>query len=156
MKPAFAILFLIIIIPLIYFFFLGKKSSQGEALGLIDNQLAKCPETPNCVCSEYTNDTEHYIQPIPNADQVKLQTIGDVIRDLGGRVQKQTDLYLSAIFVSKIFKFVDDVEFRFDSDNNIIHIRSASRVGRSDMGINLKRIDTIKERLDQEKIKPDN
>ena len=64
----------------------------------------------------------------------------------GGTITSETDSYLSATYMSKIFKFVDDVEIRHDKDN-IWHIRSASRVGYSDRGVNKKRVEAIRSKL---------
>jgi len=59
-------------------------------------------------------------------------------------VVETTDTYIAATFTSKLFKFVDDFEARFDAQNNLIHLRSASREGYSDMGVNARRIAAIK------------
>jgi uncharacterized protein (DUF1499 family) len=67
-----------------------------------------------------------------------------VIQEMGGQVLIERDSYIAATFTSTLFKFVDDVEIRIDSSHNIIHIRSASRVGYSDMGVNKKRTELLK------------
>ncbi len=59
--------------------------------------------------------------------------------------------YLRAEFTSRIFRFVDDVEFLFDDSLKYIHVRSASRIGRSDLGVNRKRIEEI--RVDLQKLR---
>jgi len=63
---------------------------------------------------------------------------------MGGSIQAENDNYLAATFSSSIFRFVDDLEIRFDADRKMIHMRSASRVGYSDRGINKKRIERVK------------
>ena len=63
---------------------------------------------------------------------------------MGGDVQVESGNYLAATFTSAIFKFVDDLEIRIDSTEEVIHIRSASRVGYSDMGVNKKRTELLK------------
>jgi uncharacterized protein (DUF1499 family) len=50
-------------------------------------------------------------------------------------------------FSTAVFHYVDDVEVRFDKENNLIHLRSASRIGRSDFGVNRKRIERIKKAM---------
>ena len=66
------------------------------------------------------------------------------IEEMGGSIQAENDNYLAATFNSSIFRFVDDLEIRFDADRIMIHMRSASRVGYSDRGINKKRIERFK------------
>jgi uncharacterized protein (DUF1499 family) len=57
-----------------------------------------------------------------------------------------TDSYIHAEFTSRLMRFVDDVEFRYDTAARVIQVRSASRIGRSDLGANRKRIDAIREK----------
>jgi uncharacterized protein (DUF1499 family) len=66
------------------------------------------------------------------------------VREMGGSIQVENDNYLAATFASSIFRFVDDLEIRVDKDQKIIHLRSASRVGRSDQGVNRERIERLK------------
>ncbi|NNJ90992.1 MAG: DUF1499 domain-containing protein [Gammaproteobacteria bacterium] len=134
-------------VPVIYLFYLGKKSEAGGAPGLIENQLTKCPGTPNCVCSEYSDDVEHFIDPVHGIDTLTAESIVKLVEQLGGQVNSRTDTYVSAIFVSRWFGFVDDVEFRIDEQKGIIHIRSASREGHSDLGVNRQRVENIKKSL---------
>ena len=69
---------------------------------------------------------------------------------MGGNIQVENDNYLAATFTSSIFRFVDDLEIRIDLDQKIIHLRSASRVGRSDGGVNRERIKRLKSLYQQE------
>jgi len=148
MKTSIIILLLIIlVVPVIYLFYLGKKSEAGAAPGLIENQLTRCPGTPNCVCSEYSEDVEHFIEPVQVSDGLTAKSIAKVVEQLGGQVNSLTDTYVSAIFVSSWFGFVDDVEFRLDQQTGIMHIRSASREGKSDLGVNRQRVENIKKSL---------
>jgi len=144
MKTAIITLLLISLISVIYLFILGKKSASGEAPGLIENRLTKCPETPNCICSEYSDDVDHYIEPLRNAHNVNTSAFKVAVENLGGQVQMQTDTYIAATFASSLFAFVDDVEMRLDPQKGLVHFRSASRVGRSDLGVNQKRVEQIK------------
>ena len=152
MKTSIVLLILFfLIVPVVYLFILGKKSETGEAPGLIENKLSRCPGTPNCVCSEYSDDVDHYIEPVREPvrglNGLTSEAIVKTLEQLGGQVQSQTTDYVSAIFVSELFGFVDDVEFRIDHENAVIHLRSASRVGRSDLGANLQRVEKIKQSL---------
>jgi uncharacterized protein (DUF1499 family) len=59
-------------------------------------------------------------------------------------VVTETDAYLYVEFTSALFRFVDDVEFFADGNAKLIHVRSASRLGKSDLGVNRKRIEAIR------------
>jgi len=63
---------------------------------------------------------------------------------MGGNIQMESNGYLAASFSSAIFGFVDDFELRIDAQQKIIHVRSASRIGKSDMGVNNKRVELFK------------
>ncbi|MBV1881351.1 MAG: DUF1499 domain-containing protein [Pseudomonadales bacterium] len=144
---------------LLFGFISACSSSPPDTLGLVNNEsLADCPETPNCVISRI-DDSEHYIEPLDyTGDQA---TAKDKLLELinnwkGAKVtlessipdedSQDTSTYIRAEFQSKWFKYVDDVEF-FIADKQI-QIRSASRLGRSDFGVNRKRIETIRDAMD--------
>lgn len=124
------------------FFLLGIKSQKGKAKGLVGGQLAEPGTAPNCVSSEIDVQPEKKIAPLNGS----LSAIKNAITVTGGTITSETDSYLSATYMSKLFKFVDDVEIRHDKED-IWHIRSASRVGYSDRGMNRKRVESIRENL---------
>ncbi len=138
---------ILLIAPILFFGFLGFKSQQGKAAGLVDNALQACPNTPNCVCSESKVSGEHFIEPL---EQVSLSSTdvfskaNSIITQMGGTIVKQEGNYLAATFSSSLFQYVDDLEIRFDEEQKTLHFRSASRVGKSDFGINRKRVESIK------------
>lgn len=68
----------------------------------------------------------------------------EVIELLGGDVNYSDDNYMAATFTSDLFRFVDDVEFRVDQSSGSLHVRSASRVGYSDLDANRKRVEQIR------------
>ena len=68
-----------------------------------------------------------------------------IVSGMGGSIQAEKTDYLAATFSSSIFGFVDDLEIRIDTEQNIIHLRSASRVGRGDGGVNRKRVERLKQ-----------
>ena len=78
-----------------------------------------------------------------NASYGAWKKLTKIITRQGGEVQQDDGSYLHATFTSPVFRYVDDVELRLDEDHGLIHIRSASRVGRSDFGVNRKRIERI-------------
>ena len=120
----------------------------GEApdLGLHNHQLSSCPETPNCVLSQ-DPDTAHAIEPIPytqdtqTAHDILLKVLSVVPRTT---VIEDTDEYIRVEFQTNLMGFVDDGEFYLPADEALIHVRSASRMGESDLNLNHRRIEQIR------------
>jgi uncharacterized protein (DUF1499 family) len=114
-------------------------------LGVSNARLAPCRRTPNCVSSQADPaDAEHYIAPIP----FRGDAIAAVRRAVAGIprttiIQTQTD-YLYAEFRTPLVRYVDDVEFFYDDKAGVIHVRSASRLGRRDFGVNRRRIEELR------------
>ena len=151
MTTALTILIGLIIVMTVYFFILGHISRSRRALGLDGGKLARCANKPNCVCSEYGDDTTHFVPALKVGDHVDaaLVTIKTIIQDQGGTLQVEESNYLAFTFTSSLFGFVDDVEVRLDAEARLLHIRSASRVGHSDLGVNKKRIEAIRNALEK-------
>lgn len=124
--------------------FLSMKSKSGLAPGLINGALAPCPSTPNCVSSELGTPASHSIAPLDGGSWDKLP---GAIEEAGGDIIARTDSYIAAEFETPLMRFVDDVEFRKAGD--AVHVRSASRVGKSDLGANAKRIEQLRAALSQ-------
>lgn len=118
-------------------------------------QLAPCPSTPNCVNS-YSQDTQHKIEPL-TYNSTPTQAIADlktVIESMERtQIITETENYLYAEFKSKLMGFVDDVEFLIEPNTQVIHVRSASRLGQSDLGVNRQRIEMIRAKLSELKSK---
>lgn len=129
------------------FLFLSARPVKGATgLGVTDGRLAPCPRSPNCVSSQ-SEGRAHYIEPLHFTGSLKeaKEALLSVIRsEKRTRLITITDDYIHAEFTSLIFRFVDDVEFYFDDSTKTIHVRSASRVGRSDLGVNRKRVEKIR------------
>ncbi len=122
----------------ILFVLLGLVSQKGEAPGLDNGCLVEPGSKPNVVCSEPNTQSERAIEPISG----KLADVLHAIEATGGTITSRSDDYLSATYMSRLFKFVDDVEVRQDGEK--CQIRSSSRVGYSDNGVNRKRVETIR------------
>lgn len=121
--------------------FAGKKPNN---LGVKDGKLAACPGTPNCVSSQ-SEDAKSKIEPLPG---VAIAEIKQVVSGMERTtIIEETDNYLYAEFKSNLMGFVDDVEFYLDSAANVVQVRSASRLGQSDAGINRKRVEEIRSKL---------
>jgi uncharacterized protein (DUF1499 family) len=121
--------------------FSGKRPSN---LGVKDGKLASCPGTPNCVSSQSTKSQDK-IAPLPMTSMAQLRKVVEGMELT--KIIKETDNYLYAEFKSKLMGFVDDVEFYLDSKAKVIHVRSASRLGKSDLGANRKRVEEIRAKL---------
>ena len=133
---------------LILFFYKGHQSLGGSIPGLQQGLLSACPDKPNCVSSEEGVDAEHSIKPLLLTDDVNgMDQIRAAINSMGGVVVKVDEFYLAATFTSTIFGFVDDLEIRRLGADGIFHVRSASRVGHSDMGVNRTRVEKLRELL---------
>ncbi len=133
---------------------LSCSGQRPDNLGVNDGRLAPCPASPNCICSDGC-DPQHQTQPFrlkqPAADA--WETVKHVVQQLPRtRIITQTDAYLHAECHSVVFGFVDDLELHLRPADNIIAVRSASRLGYSDFGVNRKRIETLRARLQQQNI----
>jgi uncharacterized protein (DUF1499 family) len=126
--------------------FRGKPSK----LGLIDGHLITCPASPNCVCSANV-DPAHAIDPFRIITTTTDATtdiwplveaaVGELPRT---RITTRNADYLHAECASVFFGFVDDLELHLRRDDAIIALRSASRLGYSDFGVNRRRIERLR------------
>ncbi|MDH5222036.1 MAG: DUF1499 domain-containing protein [Betaproteobacteria bacterium] len=129
--------------------FAGKRPNY---LGVKHGRLARPRSTPNCVSSQADPaDGGHYIEPIrfegsaleaiaAARNAVESMPRGTVIRHEGN--------YLYAEFRSRVMGFVDDVEFTYDEKARALHVRSASRLGRGDWGVNRARVEALRARIE--------
>ncbi len=142
------------VVVLVRFAMLGHGSKSGQAPGLVSGNLAPCPDKPNCVCSEFSKDAAHYIAPLDYSGvpaEKALSELLQIIKELGGEVVVANDEYIAATFSSSLFGFVDDVEYRLEPSQKRIQIRSASRVGHSDLGVNRKRAEAMTRSFNQKR-----
>jgi uncharacterized protein (DUF1499 family) len=133
--------------------FSGKPPAN---IGVRDGKLKPPAKTPNSVSSqadlwpEAPLRDEARIAPIAlhGDGKTTIAKIAKVIEDLpGSHVVEQSDNYLYAQFTTPLLRFVDDVEFWFDPAAGVVQVRSASRLGQKDFGINRARIENIRARL---------
>lgn len=138
-------------IPLCAMAFFSFAGSRPANLGAQNGQLAACPQSPNCVSSQAPiTDKEHHIAPMAyqgsGADAIaKLKALIEGLDRT--TIIATSNTYLYAEFASKLMGFVDDVEFYADDSAKVIHVRSASRLGQSDLGVNRQRIEEIRSKL---------
>ncbi len=123
--------------------FSGKRPDN---LGVKNEQLASVPKSPNCVSSQ--NDSEEYgIEPFQlNDDPVQeMIRLKDILSNMKGvTIITSEDGYIYAECKTPLMGFVDDLEFYFDADSNVFHVRSASRLGYRDFDVNRNRVEEIR------------
>jgi uncharacterized protein (DUF1499 family) len=125
------------------------STDQNPKRAAGNNRLSPCPESPNCV-SSLSKEKSHYVEPLTYNTPVEeaRDKLISVIQSM-----KRSDIvtvdntYLHATFKSSLFGFVDDVEFSFDDGKKIIDVRSASRTGYYDLGVNRRRVEEIRKRF---------
>lgn len=114
-------------------------------IGVHDEQLSACPESPNCVSS--IDDDEHYIEPFEytaEPDAVRDKLVAIIKNQPRTKIIEQTDTYILVEFTSRLMGFVDDAEFYFLPDGQHIELRSAARLGESDLGVNRRRLEQFR------------
>ncbi|MBW4658335.1 MAG: DUF1499 domain-containing protein [Drouetiella hepatica Uher 2000/2452] len=129
------------------FSFSGKRPTN---LGVTAGKLAPCPSSPNCVSSQASeSDSEHQIGAIAyKSSGTALSNLKSVIEGMERtNIVAATNDYLYVEFTSALMGFVDDVEFYLDSDAGVLQVRSASRLGESDLGVNRKRVEEIRSKF---------
>jgi uncharacterized protein (DUF1499 family) len=118
---------------------------RPDNLGVTNGRLAPCRRTPNCVSSQADPaDAEHYIAPLKGSMEAVRRAVEAMPRTT---VISATSNYLYAEFRSKLLGYVDDVEFFYDGA--AIQVRSASRLGRRDFGVNRNRVEQLRTLITQ-------
>jgi len=111
--------------------------------------LVACPSSPNCVSSVATN-AQKLVAPFDlsgaELSAFQAQLVSAIEAD-GGAVKDIREGYVWATYTSSVFRFVDDIEWLFNAEKNAFDVRSASRVGRSDFGVNAKRVERLRNLL---------
>jgi len=124
-------------------------SSDMEKKGGI-TRINLCPKSPNCV-SSLDLDDQHFIAPLSytGSKKVAYRTLVDIIEsEPRARIVTMQTNYIRFESKTKVFGFIDDVEFFFSPDKPVIHLRSASRKGYYDFGVNRRRIEGIRKLFD--------
>lgn len=111
--------------------------------------LPDCPDRPNCVCTQATRAAQA-MAPLPftGSAAAALEQVARLLQTLPRtRIVERSEGYVHAVFTSLLFRFQDDVEFYADPQLGLMHFRSASRVGYSDLGANRRRMERLSELL---------
>ena len=129
----------------------GSSGARPDNLGLKNNLLLSCPKSPNCVLSQ-ASGPKHQIHPIHYTSSVEIakEKLIKVIQSIDGtRIITQDEVYWHVEFTTRWLRFIDDVEFYFPESEALIHLRSASRSGYWDLGVNRKRVEKIRSRFEE-------
>ena len=129
---------------------LGWLAGQRPTdLGVRDGRLKPPPQTPNGVSSQATDDA-HRVEPLRfegDAVQAFARLHELIARRPGAAIVAEAPGYLHAEFSTRWLRFVDDVEFHLDPSGRVIQVRSASRLGHSDLGTNRRRVEAIRQQF---------
>ena len=125
-----------------------KNLSLPKTTGLIDGHLQPCPKSPNCVCC-CPDDKNHNIAPLPFSSEDTLDQIQAFLSAhyIAQTIQRSSD-YLHVVVTTSLCRFKDDLEFLVDKEKDAVLVRSASRVGYGDGGVNRARIEALRSFLD--------
>ncbi len=129
-------------------FLSGCSAGAPDDLGVSEGRLAPCPDKPNCVASD-AGDDDHRIEPFRFDDQAAAwSALKAAVADLPRtEIVTADDAYLHAEAKSRIFGFIDDLEFQLRPEDGLIALRSAARTGYSDFGVNRDRLESLREKL---------
>ena len=135
----------------LFFFILISATAAKAGSPEEPYKFSPCPNKPNCVSSQST-DTARYVAPLQYAGSLSdaRQKLIEVLKNTKRLILVKNEAdYIQAEFRSLMFGFVDDVEFYFPPDENIIHVRSASRTGYYDFGVNRRRVERLRNELEK-------
>lgn len=124
-------------------------SSAATEIVTISMRLSPCPDSPNCVSSDAA-DASHRVEaleiiiPADAAWRLAREAVNSLPRT---KISQAVDNYLHAECTSAVFRFVDDLELELRTGEGVIAIRSASRKGYWDLGVNRRRVESLREVL---------
>jgi uncharacterized protein (DUF1499 family) len=123
---------------------------RPDDLGVRGGRLKPVPTSPNAVGSQAPRGDDHFIEPLAYRGRREdaIAALEGVVAALPRtRIVARSDDYLHAECESALLGFVDDLEFHLPAEGGVIHVRSASRLGHSDLGVNRRRVEEIRARL---------
>jgi uncharacterized protein (DUF1499 family) len=145
------IIALVVVMFVGFFIYVTISNKLPEGLGVTDGELMPCPSSPNCVSTQASvEDVEHYAEPVVyTGNRMKTQLSIESFMLGKGNVHlvSSTLGYVHFEVKSPLVGYIDDVEFYLPAADSVVHIRSASRVGYSDFGVNRERVRQIQSLL---------
>ena len=128
------------------------RLSSSVARGPVDDgaagrRLADCPDSPNCQGSDASREGQR-VPPLPmrgTPEETMTALAGLIDARPEATIVERGQHYLHATFTSRLMGYVDDVEFLVDEASGSVRVRSASRLGRSDLGANARRLAALRE-----------
>lgn len=150
MKYTYILLCILLLVTIISGFILGCGGKRPNNIGIREGQqLAPCPNSPNCVSSQ-SHISKHRVEPFvySSSKEESFKKLKEILQN-NNRITiiSESENYIYAECKTAFFKFIDDLEFYFDDENKLIHIRSASRIGYSDLGVNRRRVEDIRKKF---------
>lgn len=139
---------------IIFYLIVMTLNTTTWANTALEKKLPFCPNSPNCVSSQ-ASDAAHFIAPfkiIGTVEQAWSELKKALLKQSRVVITNETADTLHAQATSLVFRFVDDVDVLLDAEAKVIHIRSASRIGYSDFGVNRKRVDILRSQLQQAQV----
>lgn len=130
----------ILTFPTLRFFTLAKQSQ--EVLKELKAKIDLCHDKPNCVSSLNESSHSNYMAPV-TFDVDPLGRLRTLLKHKGLEIVSQENGLIHATDTSLIFRFVDDVYLKYDKDSKMLHFKSQSRVGYSDLGVNRSRMSDL-------------
>jgi uncharacterized protein (DUF1499 family) len=130
----------------------GCAGIPPEKRGPAEGNLLPCPDRPNCV-STAIESSAHYVSPLEYSGKREeaIAAMVQIVREMRNTtIQDEDDGYLWVECSSRMFGFIDDLEIYFPAEKKLVYIRSASRLGYSDFGVNRKRVEKIREHFNNQ------
>lgn len=142
-----AAIIIALLVALFAAFLVVQNMKSPTHLGYKDGKLAPMPATPNAVSSQ-AQQQDKQVKPLPykGSTEATMAAVLSVLEQMAGNeIQTQEGNYVYTIFTTPMMRFHDDVEILLDDTNQLVHFRSQSRAGKSDLGANRKRYDAFSE-----------
>jgi uncharacterized protein (DUF1499 family) len=131
--------------------FRSALAARPQRFDTAMREITPCQAAQNCVSSHSTDDL-HRVDPLrfAGSPEAAFQTLRNLVEGLPRtRIVTAEDTYLHAQCTSRIFRFVDDLELLLDREAGVVHVRSASRIGFSDLGVNRRRVENLRARFSE-------
>ncbi|MDP2098115.1 MAG: DUF1499 domain-containing protein [Methylobacter sp.] len=135
----------------IFYIAVMTLNTATQAKTATENRLPSCPGSPNCVSSQTTSDG-HFIAPFKitgHSEDAWIALKKALLSQSRTVITQETENALHAEATSLVFRFVDDIDVILDKEAGVIHIRSASRTGYGDFGVNRRRVEMLRAQLQQ-------